>query len=251
MSPPLSPILMEPLANRLEHQETMPKSLVISRVASEGANVSLREFQAKLCVGLTGGIGCGKNTVARLFEAQGAVIIDTDAIAHQLTQPGGQAIALIRASFGTDYITSTGAMDRARMRHLAFAEKYAKSKLESILHPLILATCKERLAAQSRAPYTILMAPLLLECPVFLELVQRVLLVDCTEQNQISRVMQRNGLDESEIRAIIALQLSQTERRARADDIIRNDNAISDLTDQVAALHQYYMNINNNNLTAS
>lgn len=204
-----------------------------------------------LCVGLTGGIGCGKSTVARLFEQLGALVIDTDAIAHQLTQPGGQAIALIRASFGADYLTPEGAMDRARMRQLVFADRHAKSKLENILHPLILAACKEQLAAPSCAPYTILMAPLLLECPAFLELVQRVLLVDCTEQNQVLRVMQRGGLDESEIRAIIALQLSQTERTARADDIIQNDGAIGDLTDQVVTLHQYYMNINNNYLTAS
>lgn len=204
-----------------------------------------------LCIGLTGGIGCGKNTVARLFEAQGAVIIDTDSIALQLTQPGGQAIAPILAGFGADYLTATGAMDRAKMRHLVFSEIRAKSRLENILHPLILATCKERLAASVHAPYTILMAPLLLECPAFLELVQRVLLVNCSEQHQISRVMQRSGLDESEIRAIIALQLSQTERCARADDTIRNDGAIDELTDQVAALHQFYSNINNNHLTAN
>lgn len=199
------------------------------------------------CIGLTGGIGCGKNTVARLFEAQGALVIDTDAISHQLTQPGGQAIAPILLTFGKDYITPTGAMDRSKMRHLVFSDRSAKSKLENILHPLILALCKERLAAS--APYTVLMAPLLLECPDFLKLVQRVLLVDCSVQNQISRVMQRSGLDESEIHAIIALQLSRTERLARADDIVQNDGTIGDLIDQVATLHQHYLN--NNHLTAS
>ncbi|MFA6970266.1 MAG: dephospho-CoA kinase [Gallionella sp.] len=207
--------------------------------------------QHRLCIGLTGGIGCGKSTVARLFEELGAVIIDTDAIAHQLTQPGGQAIAPVRSSFGEYYITSTGAMDRTRMRHLVFSDRSAKSKLENILHPLILSLCLEQLQVPSCAPYTLLMAPLLLECPPYLQLVQRVLLVDCSEQNQISRTMQRSRLDESEIRAIIALQLSQTERRARADDIIQNDNAIDALTAQVAVLHQDYLNINNNHLTAS
>lgn len=203
------------------------------------------------CIGLTGGIGCGKSTVARLFRELGAVIIDTDAIAHQLTQPGGHAIAPVLANFGADYLTTAGAMDRAKMRHLIFSEMRAKSKLENILHPMILAACKEQLSAPSRAPYTILMAPLLLECPAFLALVHRVLLVDCSEQNQLSRVMLRSMLDESEIRAIIALQLPQTERCARADDIIRNDGSIDELTAQVAALHKFYLSINNNHLTAS
>ncbi len=211
--------------------------------------MSLRRYPA--CIGLTGGIGCGKNTVARLFETLGAVIIDTDVIAHHLTLPGGQAIAAVSAGFGADYLTPEGAMDRSRMRHLVFTDQCAKSKLENILHPLILTACKEQLTAASHAPYTILMAPLLLDCPAFLKLVQRVLLVDCSEQNQIFRVMQRSRLDESEIRAIIALQLSQTERRARADDIIQNDGTIDELTDQVATLHPYYLNIINNNLTAS
>lgn len=211
--------------------------------------MSLPLERPKLCVGLTGGIGCGKSTVAHLFEAQGALVIDTDAISHQLTQAGGQAIPDILASFGQDYITPAGAMDRNKMRRLVFADPSAKSMLENILHPLILAGCKAQLSTPDRAPYTLLMAPLLLECPVFLKLVQRVLLVDCTEQNQISRVMQRSTLDESQIHAIIALQLSRTERLARADDIVQNDGEIDDLIGQVAALHQCY--INNNHLTAS
>lgn len=197
----------------------------------------------KLCVGLTGGIGCGKSTVARLFEEQGAVIIDTDAIAHQLTQPGGQAIATIRSAFGTDYITTTGALDRIRMRQLAFADADARHQLENILHPLILDLCKAQLLAQTCAPYVILMAPLLLECPAFLQLVQRILLVNCTENNQISRVRQRSQLDESEIRAIIALQLPRAESLARADDIIQNDGVCDDLNNQVATLHKQYLSM--------
>lgn len=203
----------------------------------------------RLCVGLTGGIGCGKSTVARLLEERGAAVIDTDAIAHQLTQSGGQALDSIRRAFGEEYITPAGAMDRGMMRQLVFADKDAKSRLENILHPLILAICKERLATHKTAPYTLLMAPLLLECPAFLQLVQRVLLVDCSEQNQISRVKQRSGLDESEIRAIIAQQLSRTERLARADDIIQNDGTVESLKAQVGTLHLHYLN--NNQLTAS
>ena len=197
----------------------------------------------KFCVGLTGGIGCGKSTVARLFEEQGAVIIDTDAIAHQLTQPGGQAIAAIRSAFGTDYITTTGALDRIRMRQLVFADADARHQLENILHPLILDLCKAQLLAQTCAPYVILMAPLLLECPAFLQLVQRILLVNCTENNQISRVRQRSQLDESEIRAIIALQLPRAESLARADDIIQNDGVCDALNNQVATLHKQYLSM--------
>lgn len=201
---------------------------------------------APFCVGLTGGIGCGKSTVARLFEALGVAVVDADAIAHQLTQAGGQAIPLIRSHFGAAFLNASGAMDRTRMRQLILSDDDARQQLEAILHPLILDQCKTRLAG--RTPYTILMAPLLLENPEFLHLVQHVLLVSCTETNQIERVRQRSGLDESEIRAIIARQMASAERLVRADDIIQNDGARDDLTNQVAALHQHYLNINNNNI---
>jgi len=198
----------------------------------------------KLCVGLTGGIGCGKSTVAKLFEAQGARIIDTDAIAHQLTRPGGISIAKIQAQFGKDFITPEGALDRSKMRQFIFADADAKRKLESILHPLILETSKAQLSACVHAPYTILMAPLLLESPDFLQLTQCILLVDCTEQNQIGRVIQRSQLDESEIRAIIAQQISPAERRSLADDIIQNNGSFDELTNQVSVLHRQYMSMN-------
>lgn len=205
----------------------------------------------KFCIGLTGGIGCGKSTVARLFEAQGASIIDTDEIAHQLTQADGEGIAPVLAAFGDDYIAASGAMDRAKMRSLILTDSAAKQKLEQILHPLILRHSKERLLACNAAPYVILMAPLLLESPAFLQLVQRILLVDCDEQNQISRVMLRSGLMESEIRGIIALQTSRTARLAGADDIINNNGNSSELPGQVAALHRQYLSRINNHLTAS
>ncbi len=204
---------------------------------------SSRLVTTRLCVGLTGGIGCGKSTVAQLFAKLGAAIIDTDEISHQLTQQDGAAIPLIRAAFGTDYITAAGTLDRARMRQLIFADKAAKLKLENILHPLIRAHSKLLLSAHTDAPYLILVVPLLFETPAFLHLIQRVLLVNCSLQNQIARVMQRSGLSESEIRAIIAQQLSQTERIARSDDIIQNDGACDDLMNQVTALHQRYLNI--------
>ncbi|MFA6920280.1 MAG: dephospho-CoA kinase [Gallionella sp.] len=199
--------------------------------------------QDKLCIGLTGGIGCGKSSVARLFAALGASIIDTDAISHQLTQEGGAAITAISSVFGPDYITDKGALDRTRMRQLVFSDATARLKLENILHPLILEQSIAQIQTASCPPYTILMAPLLLECPAFLNLVQRVLVIDCTEQNQISRVRQRSGLDEIQIREIIAGQISSVERVTMADDIIRNDATPDDLVDQVFALHQRYLSL--------
>ena len=203
-----------------------------------------------LCVGLTGGIGCGKSTVAQLFEAHGARIIDTDLISHQLTQAGGAAIPDILANFGQDYLTSEGALNRSKMRELIFKDKLAKLKLEEILHPLILSTCKAQLITPDSAPYTLLVVPLLLACPDFLQLVQRILVIDCSEENQILRVKQRSVLDEFQIRAIIAKQVSRKERLARADDIVENDGEIDALRDQISTLHQHYKN-NNNYLTAS
>lgn len=204
----------------------------------------------KLRVGLTGGIGSGKSTVADFFKELGAAIIDTDAISHQLTQENGQAIPAIRSTFGDEYIDHKGALDRARMRQLITADANARRKLENILHPLILEECKTQLLSNVSAPYLILMAPLLLEASNFLQLVDRVLLIDCAEQNQIARVMQRSAMSEPEIRAIIALQLSQAERRKRADDIIQNDSTRENLKLRVATLHQHYLNLINNHLTA-
>jgi len=198
----------------------------------------------KLCIGLTGGIGCGKSTVAALFAAKGACIIDTDAIAHQLTQVGGSAISPLKTNFGASFITPEGALDRSAMRQLIFSDASAKKRLENILHPLILETCKTQMSACTDAPYVMLMAPLLLESPDFLQLTQRVLLVDCSEDRQISRVMRRSQLDESEIRAIIAQQISQPERIAAADDIIENNNTLDDLTGQVSTLHKRYIHMN-------
>lgn len=207
--------------------------------------LTINANHGKLCIGLTGGIGCGKSTVAKLFATQGACIIDTDAIAHQLTQPGGRAIPQIQTAFGASFISPEGALNRSMMRQLIFSDTNAKSRLENILHPLILESSKAQLAKCSQAPYVILMVPLLLESPAFLQLVQRVLLVDCTEQQQIARVMQRSQLDESEIRAIIATQSSPAERIAHADDIIQNSGTLDDLTDQVATLHRQYQSMSN------
>ncbi|HEX5364718.1 MAG TPA: dephospho-CoA kinase [Gallionella sp.] len=195
----------------------------------------------RLIVGLTGGIGSGKSTVAELFARHGAAIIDADEISHQLTQPAGAAIPAIRAAFGDLYIDPNGALNRARMRTLVFADAEARQRLEQLLHPLILAQAKMRLSQAASAPYRILVVPLLAQAPEFRRLVQRVLVVDCDERHQIERVVRHRGLTETEARAIIASQTPRTERQRLADDIITNEGDLSSLSAQVDALHQRYL----------
>lgn len=200
-----------------------------------------------LCIGLTGGIGCGKSTVSKLFAERGAGIIDTDVIAHQLTLSNGGAIPAIRESFGKDYFCGDGALDRVRMRTLIFSDAIAKQHLESILHPLIFAQAKSELQQLRNKSYIIVVVPLLFTSLVFQQLVQRILVIDCSEAHQLSRVMSRSNLSEIEVRNIIAHQTSRTERLQRADDLIRNDSSIDKLTAQVDFLHKFYTSSQNNN----
>lgn len=197
-------------------------------------------------VGLTGGIGCGKSTVAGLFAKHDAGIIDTDAIARSLTQTGGVAIAAIRAAFGKDYITDDGALNRAKMRGLIFTDAAAKRQLEKILHPLILEQAKEQLQHLQTKPYIIIVVPLLPESPAFRQLVQRVLVVDCDENAQVARVIGRSRMNEAEVRDIIAQQTPHAERLKIADDVIRNDAGLDSLAKQVAELHVHYSGVQNN-----
>jgi dephospho-CoA kinase len=193
----------------------------------------------RFSVGLTGGIGSGKSTVADLFAAHGASVIDTDLIAHQLTAPGGIAIEPIRRTFGPTFITTDGAMDRARMREAAFADPSAKKQLEAILHPLIR-TETERVATEAQGIYPLFVVPLLVESGVWKERVSRVLVIDCPEEAQIRRVMQRNHLSEQQVRAIMATQVPRTIRLAAADDVIVNDGNQDTLPNQVKRLHEQY-----------
>jgi len=193
-----------------------------------------------LIIGLTGGIGSGKSTVAALFAEHGAGIIDTDAIAHFLTQAGGEAIAAIRAAFGNDYLTYDGALDRAKMRALIFSDAAAKQRLERILHPLIFEQAKAQLSQLQDKPYILVVVPLLPESRTFRQLVQRVLVVDCDENTQIARVIGRSRLSEEEVRAIIARQAPRAERLRLADDVICNDAGLDSLAGQVAVLHERY-----------
>ena len=164
-------------------------------------------------VGLTGGIGSGKSAAAKLFEELGAAVVDTDAIAHELTAPGGTAIAPIRAAFGDEVVAPNGALDRAAMRRKVFTDAQAKGRLEAILHPMIRAEADRRSAA-ARAPYVVLVVPLLVESGGYRSRVQRIAVVDCPEAVQVARVMSRSGLSAGEARAIMAAQVGREARLA-------------------------------------
>ena len=191
------------------------------------------------CVGLTGGIGSGKSTVAELFRQRGAVVIDTDAISHALTQTGAAGFQAIVAAFGAGYLRPDGTLDRAKLRTLVFGDAHAKAQLEAILHPMIQSRVKPDLAAAS-APYVVLVVPLLLETGSYGDLVQRVLVVDCTEEEQVQRTMARSGLKADEVRAIMAHQATRQTRLAAADDILANNAGMNELEQQVAHLDARY-----------
>lgn len=195
-----------------------------------------RAPSSPLRVGLTGGIGSGKSSVAQRLVALGADLIDTDAIARELSAPHGAAIEAIRREFGADFIDDRGALDRARMRDLAFADTGAKRRLEAILHPLI-GTEVERRAAASQAAVCVFDVPLLVESGRWRDRVARVLVVDCAEATQIRRVMQRSGWSRDAVAAVIAQQARRAERLACADAVIHNDGiSLAQLDDEVGAL---------------
>lgn len=175
-----------------------------------------------LRIGLTGGIGSGKSTVATMLVARGALLVDTDAISRALTATGGAAIDAIRAAFGAQAIAADGSMDRARMRELAFTDATLKGRLEGILHPLITAEATRQ--AQT-APHrvTVFDVPLLVETGRWRSRVDRVLLVDCSEATQLARVLTRPGWTREAALAVIAQQATREARRAAADAVIVND----------------------------
>lgn len=193
-------------------------------------------------VGLTGGIGSGKSTVADMFAARGASVIDTDLIAHQVTAEDGAAMPAIRAQFGDEYVLPNGAMNRRKMRELVFSDHAAKIELENIVHPLIR-TATETAAAQAQGCYLMFVVPLLIESGSWRQRVSRVLVIDCPEELQILRVCKRNGLEETQVRAIMATQASRAARLAAADDVLVNDGDTSALLPQVDRLHALYLSL--------
>ena len=193
-----------------------------------------------LVVGLTGGIGSGKSAAAEEFGRLGATVVDADAIAHELTEKGGAAIASIEQLFGSGFVDQSGAMDRKKVRDLVFADPAAKRALEALLHPMIRERSSQRITAAA-GPYVVHVVPLLIESPDYRSRVDRVLVVDCPEEIQVARVRARGALSEDEVRSIIRAQASRAQRLAAADEVIDNHGPIDALRKQVAALHKKYL----------
>ena len=212
------------------------KQAGIVQVATAGHTVS------DIVIGLTGGIGSGKSTVADLFAAQGVAVVDTDLIAHDLTGPTGAAMSEIVAAFGDSVRQPNGGLDRVAMRRQVFADPQVRQQLEGILHPRIRSEA-ERRCRLATTPYVLLVVPLLIESGAYRDRVRRVLVVDCDEATQVARVVARSGLSPEEVRRIIATQLARAERLAAADDVIVNIAGVAALEPQVLAMHERYLRL--------
>jgi dephospho-CoA kinase len=192
----------------------------------------------KLAVGLTGGIGSGKSTVAERLAALGATVVDADAISRSLTAPGGGAMAAVRAAFGHGLAAADGGLDRKAMRELAFSNASVRERLEAILHPLIRAE-SDRARAAAPGPYVVLVVPLLFETAGHAR-VDRTLVVDCAEPVQVERVRARSGLADAEVARIMAAQWPRWRRLQLADDVVWNGGAAEVLGPQCERLHTRY-----------
>jgi len=195
-----------------------------------------------LVIGLTGGIGCGKSSAAEIFTALNIEVVDTDRIAHELTQANGEAMPLIRYQFGDTFITGNGALDRQKMHQWVFSDNAHRIKLEKLLHPLILKEATLRIQ-QSCSPYVVVAIPLLFETGDYDHLIQRILVIDCDEQLQINRTMKRSQLNTESVKAIMAVQVSRQFRLDKADDIIVNNGDVNELRTQIERLHRNYLDL--------
>ena len=198
-----------------------------------------------LRIGLTGGIASGKTTVANFFADLGIPVIDTDVIARDVVAKGAPALTQIRADFGDAVFNDDGVLDRKAMRKLVFSDDSKRRQLEGILHPRI----REAAVVQVQAvtdPYMIIVVPLLVESPMK-ALMDRVLVVDCSEDVQLKRLLARDTEDEAQARRMIAAQASRDERRAIADDVLLNDTDLDETRRQVDALHHRYLELSNSN----
>lgn len=195
-----------------------------------------------LIIGLTGGIASGKSTVAARFAALGVPIIDTDDIARELVAPGQPALSDISTQFGAQALRPDGQLNRAWLRQHIFASERARAALNAIMHPRIHAQVAARLTALSQAKhaYAIVVIPLLIETPRYDELIDRILVVDTPEDEQLRRVMQRDGIDPAQAQAILRAQATRAQRLTRADDVIDNSHDPSTLAPQITRLHQRY-----------
>jgi len=185
-------------------------------------------------IGLTGGIGSGKSTLGQMLQERGYPLINADEISHALTAAQGAAIEPIRERFGPEFIAADGALDRARMRQLVFNDAAAKQRLQAVLHPLILAGIQSAEASikDKGNSLVVIDIPLLVESANWRAVLQQVIVVDCEEETQVARVMQRNKLSAAEVRQIMANQVSRERRLAAADMVVFNNS------DQLADLQQ-------------
>ena len=196
-------------------------------------------------VGLTGGIGSGKTAVSDQLAQLGAGIVDTDLIAHQITAPNGVAIPFIQKQFGPEFIESSGALDRVKMRTLVFADPMARQSLEAITHPLIREETirQAKQLIEDKAPYLVFVVPLLIESGNWAHLLDYLAVVDCPEETQIERVMHRSKLPRNEVERILKAQASREERLTRADMVIENQGSLENLNSEVLKLHQKILQI--------
>lgn len=191
-----------------------------------------------LRIGLTGGIASGKTTVANLFADAGAVVIDTDVIAREVVEPGEPALAALVEALGDDILGTDGRLDRALLRRRLFGDEALRRRVESILHPAILAKLEQQ-SAEAGGPYQLLVIPLLVESDLA-GIVDRVLVVDCPVERQVERLMKRDGETREGARAMLAAQVSRDQRLAAADDVIVNDGTFAYLAARVADLDRKY-----------
>jgi dephospho-CoA kinase len=194
-----------------------------------------------LKVGLTGGIGCGKSTVAKIFASNNVPILDADTIAHQLVETGQPALTQIQQAFGAHILNPDGSLNRAALRELIFSNSNQKQQLEAILHPLIYATLQAELE-QLNVPYCIISIPLLFETNMT-HFVDRILVIDCPVETQIERVINRDQLTQARIQSIIDCQVSRSFRKTKADDLINNSGTDYRLAEQVKKLHNLYLSL--------
>lgn len=194
-----------------------------------------------LIIGLTGGIGSGKSEASKRFAERGVLVVDADVVAREVVEPGKPALMQIAEHFGTDILDAKGSLQRGKLREIIFSNSTEKQWLESLLHPIINAEIRRQLAAAT-SPYAILASPLLLETRQF-ELVDRILVIDASEQQQLERASKRDKNNEGQIKVIMQTQLSRQERCARATDIIQNHSSIDELGGQVEKFHQLYLEL--------
>ena len=200
-----------------------------------------RDRRTPLAIGLTGGIGSGKSTVAELFRAHDIHVIDADKIAWELVQPGSVLLGKISDTFGKQLIGRDGSLDRRQLRQIVFADPDKRLQLETLLHPEIYARITW-LIGQAVSPYVIVMIPLLVESGRA-DWLNRVLVVDAGEATRVERVRMRDGLSEQETRDIMAAQASRNERLLAADDVIVNNGSQNELDIEVARLHGKYLEL--------